>query len=87
MVFPRAVLDKTVGPTVSSAVRGSFRCFFCLFVFFYPDVGIGGSVLQPALGSMAGIGKLLLGTCVLLFFFFLPFTRLEARPAPELIGL
>lgn len=44
-------------------------CVFLFFVFLNPDVGIGGSVLQPALGSMAGIGKLLLGTCVLLFFY------------------
>lgn len=32
MVFPRAVLDKTVSPAVSSTVGGSFGCFF----FFLP---------------------------------------------------
>lgn len=87
MVFPRAMLDKTVSPTVMTAGGGSF----CLFFFFYSepskqislfacapqsraiikldlDVGLGGSAGYYALGSLARLCKLLLGSCVLLFF-------------------
>ncbi len=74
------MLDKTVSPH-------SYSCSWRLIwlIFLSPDVGAGGSALQPALGFSGRARQVVAGhLCIIVF---LPFTRLEARPAPELIGL
>lgn len=87
MVFPRAVLDKTVSPAVSSTVGGSFGCFF----FFYPHSGNRWSSFTARIGFYGRDRQVVAGfLCVIVLFCvfcFLLLTLLEARPAPELIGL
>lgn len=90
MVFPRAMLDKTVSPTVMTSVGGSFVLGSKLEVA-YICLCLGHSKTRPGCGTQLvriGLGgsarQLVAG--LLVYYCFLPFTRLEARPALELIG-
>lgn len=90
------MLDKTVSHTVITAVGGSFVCFFYFFKtkFAYAPQSL---VIQSNWSWMLDSRSCLRRarwwqgstSCrwALVYYCFLPFTRLEARPAPELIGL
>lgn len=62
MVFPRAVLDKTLVPQLDLQLEAHLVEFFFSPPFL--DVGISGSSCTVRIG----LGKLLLGSYVLLFF-------------------
>lgn len=93
MVFPRAMLDKTVSPHSYDCSRRFIEIFF----FPKPSKQISVFACAPQSrntiqldldledgGSAQGSAS---GCSALMYYCFLPFTRLEARPAPEPIGL
>lgn len=77
MVFPRAVLDKTLVPQLDLQLEAH------LVEFFSPLSGCGNQWFK--LYSSQWARQVVAG--LLCIIVFLPFTRLEDRPAPELIGL
>lgn len=79
MVFPRAVLDKTLVPQLDLQLEAHLVEFF----FFSPLSGCGNQWFK--LYSSHWARQVVAG--LLCIIVFLPFTRLEDRPAPELIGL